>query len=108
MRRCDEANTYQEAANVDEISLWRKFFQHWPAKLPQRGLIVTRFDEQFPFNGYLIAGDLLMLERKTPDNLGARKMLLPISQVAAVKIIDPIKGDLFKEFGFQGQLPEGA
>ena len=87
--------------------MWRKFFQHWPAKLPQRGLLVTRFDETFPFSGFLIAGDLLMLFRKTPDSNGGRKMLLPVSQVAAVKLIDPIKGEQFKEFGFQGVVPEG-
>ena len=46
------------------------------------------------------ARHLLLLERKIPDTLGARKILLPYSQILAVKITDVVKMKAFQSLGF--------
>ena len=90
---------------MNDSAVWAQLFQKWPVKLPQRGVVVTTFAEQIPFCGFLRTADAVLLERATPDAVGARKVILAFSQIASVKITDPIGGEVFGEAGFQGQLP---
>lgn len=48
----------------------------------------------------------MLLDRQTPDAVGARKVILPYSQIVGLKITDPIGADAFREVGFSGQLTE--
>ena len=89
---------------MNDSAIWAQFFQKWPADLPQRGVLVTVSGEQIPFSGFLRTNDTVLLERQTPDAVGARKVLMPYSQIASVKITDPVSGDVFSSAGFRGKL----
>ena len=91
---------------MEKSKIWNRFFREWPADLPTRGVVATSFDEQIVFVGYLVADDLLLLERQAPDTVGARKVIIPFSLIDAVKIVDPVKGAVFEASGFKGTLPE--
>jgi hypothetical protein len=83
---------------------WRDYFLQWPADLQRRGIIVTAFEEQIPFSGFWISSNFLLLERQTPDSLGARTILLTFSQITALKIVDVIKPKSFQSLGFEGPM----
>jgi hypothetical protein len=68
----------------------------------RRGIIVATFGEQIPFSGFWISANLLLLERQTPDSLGARTILMPLDQIAALKLVDVFKLKAFQPLGFEG------
>jgi hypothetical protein len=82
------------------VQVWRDFFCNWPAELPQRGVVVTNFNEQVPFVSFLMTEHMLMLERMAPDANGGRRMLLPYDFIVGVKITDPVKNEVFSQAGF--------
>lgn len=86
---------------VDSI---RHVFVNWSPKAPRRGLLVTHLNEAVTFKGFMLRGDLLLLERQNPDALGARYVMLTFDQVAAVKLIDPLPAEAFAPWGFEGAL----
>src|SRR5882724_5423739 len=79
---------------------WRACFHGWPVNIPQRGVLVTTFDEQIPFASFMVADELLFLERRNPDTLGTRSVIVLFANIAALKIIDPIEAREFRSFGF--------
>ena len=87
-------------------STWQRYFQNWPKDIPQRGILVTRFGEPVPFDGFLTTDTMLLLERKTPDNAGARKVLLSYDEVVAVKFVDVVRSKAFETAGFVGKLKD--
>ncbi len=88
---------------MDKFDL-KRLFCEWPDKMPRRGILVTSQDEQLPFSGFLTHHDLLLLERTTPDSMGARIVILPFENLGGVKLTDVVSPKLFKELGFQGSL----
>ena len=64
-------------------------------------MLVTTFDEQIPFASFMVADELLFLERRNPDSLGTRSVILPFANITALKIVDPIEAREFRSFGFQ-------
>jgi hypothetical protein len=85
---------------------WRDFFEQWPAELQRRGILVTAFGEQIPFSGFWTTANLLLLERQTPDSLGARTIVLAFTQITALKIVDVVKPKCFQSLGFEGPPPK--
>jgi hypothetical protein len=85
-----------------DSNYWGEFFANWPAELPRRGIVVTSFNEQIVFSTFWTSGSLLMLERQTPDSLGARSIVIPYDQILALKITDIVKAKSFKAAGFDG------
>jgi hypothetical protein len=85
---------------------WGEFFTLWPADLPRRGALVTAFNEQVFFSTFSTSANFLFLERQTPDSIGARSIILPYSQILAVKIVDVVKTKQFKAVGFE--MPPAA
>jgi hypothetical protein len=85
---------------------WQQYFQNWPPEVPPRGILVTNLNEQVPFDGFLTSDTMLLLQRKTPDNIGARKVLLAYDQVAAVKFVDVVRAKAFEAAGFAGKLKD--
>jgi hypothetical protein len=85
---------------MDMTNAWQECFRKWPAELERRGVVVTAFDEQIPFEGFATSEHLLLLERKIPDTMGARKILLSYSQIMALKITDVVKMKAFQSLGF--------
>ncbi|HTU24447.1 MAG TPA: hypothetical protein VMF30_03550 [Pirellulales bacterium] len=86
---------------MDVGSVWKEYFRKWPAEMERRGVIVTSGNEQIPFDGFAVGPELLLLERKIPDTSGARKIVLPYGQIAAVKITDVVKMKAFQALGFE-------
>lgn len=84
---------------------WKDFFCNWPEGTSRGGVLVTSFDEQIPFTGFLTSRWLLLLERKTPDSMGARTVVLPYGNVQALKITDVVKSKTFLAAGFEGRRP---
>ena len=80
----------------------RRVFAEWPVSVPRTGLVVTTFGESIPFVSYMLSGDLLLLERKTPDAQGARRVILGFDSIHALKILDAIEMPRFTAMGFQG------
>ncbi len=89
-----------EAADV-----WRKCFGSWPAEVERRGVLVTSFDEQIPFESFAASPDMLLIERRSPDTLGARMVLIAYQDIRALKIVDVLKAKAFQALGFT--IPPG-
>lgn len=86
----------------------RRIFSIWPSNIPRNGMVLTTFGESIPFVSYMISGDLLLLERKTPDAQGARRVIMSFEMINAVKILDAVEMPLFAGMGFQGIAPGQA
>ncbi|MDG1896749.1 MAG: hypothetical protein P8J37_17740 [Fuerstiella sp.] len=52
----------------------------------------------------MITGELLLLERQTPDVSGARRVIIDFDNVAATKILDAVEMSRFTAFGFRGAV----
>jgi len=93
---------------MDFAAAWCDLFQSWPAGVPRRGVVVTSANEQIPFAEFLVSPTLLLLDRPAPDTMGARKVIVPYSQIAAVKITDVVKNSAFSSLGFHAAKPGAA
>lgn len=89
-----------------DAAQWQQTFLKWPASIPRRGILTTVLNEHIPFKGFMTTGAMLLLERQNPDSLGARFIVLEYSAVNALKYIDPLKAENFKELGFVGKLSQ--
>ena len=85
---------------VDAVETWRTCFQQWPAEIERRGVLVTSFGEQILFDNFAISENMLLIERKAPDTVGARLVLVALGTIQAVKIIDVVKIKVFQSMGF--------
>ena len=85
---------------------WQQTFLNWPASISRRGVLTTVLGEHIPFKGFMTTDKLLLLERSNPDTLGARFIVLEYRAVNALKYIDPLKAENFKELGFVGKLSQ--
>jgi len=81
---------------------WKGFFCTWPSEIARQGLLVTSFGEQVSFSGFMTSETFLLIERKTPDPVGARAIILPYDEVVALKITDVLKPKALRSFGFEG------
>jgi len=81
--------------------VWKDYFTHWPKNLPTTGVIVTSYDEQIQFVGFMTGETLLMMERRAPDTTGARKVLIPYDNIVALKLIDVVNESVFVAMGFK-------
>ncbi len=88
-------------------NVWKKFFLNWPADMPRRGILVTSFGDQIPFAGFMTSEALLLIERATPDAVGARSLVFAYDQVVAVKITEVVKSKSLRALGFEGEPPKG-
>ena len=71
---------------MDLDGAWRSVFVNWPEKLPRSGMIVTSTQETIPFVDFLIAESFVIIERDRPDSLGARKIIVALAAITAVKL----------------------
>lgn len=82
-----------------EAEVWKQCFTQWPAEMERRGVLVTTFNEQIPFESFGIGPDVLLIERRAPDTLGARMVLISYQNIQAVKIVDVVKMRIFQSMG---------
>lgn len=86
---------------MDVHETWKTCFCNWPAEVERHGIVVTNFGEQIPFDNFSTSETLLMLDRRTPDTTGARKVLLPYQHILGLKITDVVKTKAFAPLGFE-------
>jgi hypothetical protein len=86
---------------MDSADAWRMLFENWPESIPRTGLLVTVFQEQIPFTGFLISPGILLLDRDKPDSTGARKVMVSFGAITAVKITSTMELARFQVMGFQ-------
>jgi hypothetical protein len=91
-----------------QLNEMQKVFAEWPSGIPRNGVLLTTFGENIPFVSYMIRGDLLLVERKTPDAQGARRVIMRFEAIAAVKIMDAIEMPRFESMGFHVPMSAGA
>ena len=82
---------------------WNDFFGNWPASLPRRGVLQTTLNEAMPFKEFWLKDGMLLLERVTPDALGARFVLLDFEAINVMKFTDPLRPSEISDAGFQEQ-----
>ena len=85
---------------MDAAEYWIQIFRAWPNGYPRQGMLVTTFQETIPFSNFMISDGVLLIERDKPDALGARKAMIAMSTIAAVKLTDTFELSRFKAFGF--------
>lgn len=90
---------------MDTAAAWKECFSRWPDDIPRRGVLVTSYDEQILFSGFMTGAALLLVERAAPDTVGARQVLIPYGNIVAIKITDVVKTRAFQELGFEGKRP---
>lgn len=87
-----------------DASSWKRLFEAWPTDMPKRGIAITSWAEQIPFDGFLLSETFLLISRATPDSLGARMVILPFSHLTAVKLTDVLKPRSLKPLGFEAAI----
>jgi hypothetical protein len=89
---------------TDAVEVWRNCFRNWPADLPRRGVLVTSFNEQVPFENFSASDQQVLIERRAPDTVGARMVMVPYQCILALKIVDVVKPKAFSQLGFDVQV----
>ncbi len=79
---------------------WESFFGNWPSAIPRRGVLQTVLNEAMPFKNYWIKDGMLLIERATPDAMGARFVLLGFDVINLVKFTDPLTSAIITDAGF--------
>ena len=92
---------------MDQALVWRELLINWPTDITRSGVIVTDF-EQIGFVEFLLNEHVGIFERRAPDTVGARKVLIPYAEIRAIKICDPSNDDTFEAIGFRGPKKEVA
>ena len=87
---------------MDRRQVWRKLFHNWPDKLPRKGVLVTSNAEQTPFQEFLVHEEFLLVQRRAPDTVGARELIVPYGEIIALKMTEVIKPSSYKAAGFAG------
>lgn len=85
---------------MEQRAAWKDFFGAWPAGLDRRGVLVCTFGEQIPFDSFMPGEKLLIVDRSVPDTMGARKIVVPYENIAALKFTDVVKNKVFQPMGF--------
>jgi hypothetical protein len=85
---------------MDAAQHWQKLFDQWPADVTRQGLIVTNFNEAIPFTDFLVSEGLIIVQRDRPDSLGARKAVVSMTAISAVKLLDPGELAVYSKMGF--------
>ena len=82
----------------------KSLFTTWPAGVPRRGILINSLAEQMPFKGFMLKGEMLLLERTNADALGGRFILLNFAGIDSVKFIDPVREADMAAAGFVGKF----
>ncbi len=85
---------------TEAAETWRQCFARWPNDVDRRGVLVTSFGEQIAFESFAASDDMLLIERRSPDNVGARMVLIDYHHIQALKLVDVLKMKVFQPLGF--------
>lgn len=85
---------------MDLAHVWTQYLANWPVGIERRGVVVTS-QEQIVFVSFLMSDTVVMFDRRAPDSVGGRKVVLPYSEIKAIKVIDPVGNQPFVDVGFK-------
>lgn len=100
----EQAIPSARGAYVSGSNDWFSFFCNWPAALPRAGVLVTSLNETMPFRDFWIKDEMLLIERTTPDAMGARFVLLTFGVINVVKFTNPLSAADISGAGFQADV----
>ena len=90
---------------MSEMSdIWRKAFATWPANFRRKGVVIPDGGEAIPFCDFVLNDSVVVLERPTPDNAGARRVAIPFHRIHNLKYTEPLKTDQFLKAGFVKEM----
>lgn len=75
----------------------------WPAGLARRGVVATMQGEQIVFSDFSLGHGCVLFQRSTPDSMGGREIIMPIDQVAVIKLTESLESKTRAEMGFKGR-----
>ena len=81
-------------------SPWKEFFTNWPKDVPTRGVLMMA-EDQIPFQSFMTSDNLLLVERTTPDTVGARKVVVRFEEVTGVKLTEVVESKSMAAVGFK-------
>lgn len=87
-------------------NIWLDLLQRWPKDMPQKGVVMTVLNESIPFVGFVYDDAMMVVQRQTPDAIGARQAIIPFASISYIKITAIVLPKAYTEFGFQGTLPK--
>ncbi|MBI3837010.1 MAG: hypothetical protein HY288_03645 [Planctomycetia bacterium] len=90
---------------TDAAEIWRHCFEEWPAEVDRRGVLITSFGDQIPFEAFATSSEMLLIERRSPDTVGARIVMVPYGNIQGLKIVDVVKLKDFQSLGFTTPPP---
>ena len=94
---------------MSEMSdIWRKAFATWPPTFRRKGVVIPDGSEAIPFCDFVMTDSLVVLERATPDNSGARRVAIPFGRIHNLKYTEPLDTEDFLKVGFVKQMPVGS
>lgn len=93
-------------AESTEKNVWRDLLERWPKDMPHKGVIMTELNESIPFVGFAYDDDLMVVQRQTPDAIGARQAIIPFRAISYLKITAIVLPKTYTEFGFKGTMPK--
>jgi hypothetical protein len=91
---------------VELAASWKSVFESWPVNIPHVGMLVTSGQETIPFVDFLLGDGFVIVERDKPDSSGARKVIVSLAAITAVKLSNP--DSLSTLQGFVGEEDFGA
>lgn len=89
---------------MNDAAAWKTLLDTWPAGVARSGVLITTLNEQIPFEGFMHSEQFIMVERKTPDTLGARKVVVPLSGISTLKFTEVLSAQAFGPWGFAGTV----
>ncbi|MBA2115709.1 hypothetical protein [Bremerella alba] len=89
-----------------EKNMWLDLFERWPKDMPQKGVIMSELNESIPFVGFALDENMVVVQRQTPDAIGARQAIIPFNSISYLKITAIVPPKAYTEFGFKGALPK--
>lgn len=88
----------------DMSEIWRNAFATWPTHFRRKGVVVPDGSEAIPFVDFVMTETMVVLERPTPDNAGARRVALPFDRIHNLKYTEPLKTEQFLKAGFVKEM----
>lgn len=93
--------------NKSNAEIWREIFATWPTDFRRKGVLIPSYGEAIPFSDFVMNGDLLIVERPTPDQVGARRVAIPLMFIEGLKYTEPLRTEQFLNAGFaKGVTPK--
>lgn len=89
-------------SDLSLAAVWHNTFKNWPAHFKRKGVVAPiGGGESIPFVDFVMTDNVVVLERATPDNSGARRVAIPFSVIETLKYTEPLKTEQFLEAGYK-------